>query len=561
MGRLIHLKQNLSRISSSKFPRYRPLTVLASLSLFLLLFCSLLGSAHFAYAFNGNLTCPAETETTATLQWPQSGFMGFTGYNLFISYTGSNGPWTEITAAHTTDVTKTSYGVTGLSSNTNYWFYVVEHGVLGQSGQSNTLQVTTASDPQLDPITTYDYSSATLTWTDSNTYSSLEPFVSYTLQMSSSSSSGPWSTVTSLTDSTQNSFRQMGLFHQQYWFQLYDTVGPSGNTQSSYSNVVEVTIPPPFELNINASLTKLDVSQQDQFSSSATGGLPPYSNYQWYLNGTPITGATSSSYLWTPNKAGTYNVYATAQDTLHIPIDSNTIPIQVNSLPFINISTSTYALNVTQQAQLSSSYGGGASPYSFQWYLNGNPISGATSSSYLWTPTDAGTYSIYATVQDSYNVTASSTSVQVTVHAQLAINISTSTYALEVGQLAQLSATVTGGNAPYSNYQWYLNGNPIEGATSASYTFTPTDEGTYNIYATAQDNSNTTASSNSVSVSVTPKPSSSSFPLVPIVIVALVIIIIAIIAGALVLRSRNRNRTQKHEQETQGTPSDDQPKT
>jgi hypothetical protein len=276
--------------------------------------------------------------------------------------------------------------------------------------------------------------------------------------MSSLGLSGPWSTIATLTDPSQNNYRQMGLFHQEYWFQLYDTVGPSGSYQISYSNIVSVAIPTPFNLNITASLTKLDVSQRDQFSASATGGLPPYSNYQWYLNGNPITGATSPGYSWTPTKEGTYTVYATAQDTLNIPIDSNTITLQVNHIPWINISASTYALNVSQSCQLSSSFGGGASPYSFQWYLNGNPIGDATSSSYSWNPSQAGTYTVYATVKDSYNVTASSLSVQ---------------------------------------------------------------------------------------VAVAPNPSSSPLPLLPIVIVAVVIIVIAIVGGALALRSRRRNKTQK----------------
>lgn len=529
-------------ILSSKSPRYRIIRVFASLSLFLLLFGGLVGSAHIANAAAFTLGSLAQTETTITLSWATSNDVYFYSYHVWFSTT-VNGPYTEIYS--TSNKGETQYGVNGLVGNTNYYFYIEDKGLFVDYN-SNTVQATTTPNPNLSK-TSFDYSSVSLAWVDYNTlpYTTLEPFVSYTLQISNTGSSGPWTTVTSITDSSQNNYRAMGLFATTYYFRLYDTVGPSGNTFSSYSNVISVAIPPPLIVNVNASLLKMDVGQQDQLSSSASGGIPPY-NYQWYMNTNTISGATSTSYLFTPTNAGTYSFYAAAQDTLHIWVDSSPISVQVNTAPFINISASTYALYVTQQDPFGSTYGGGMPPYSFQWYSNGNQIAGATSSSYQFTPTTAGTYSIQGAITDSLNVTATSTPIQVIVHAQLALNVSTSTYAFEVGQLAQLSASATGGSPAYGNYQWYLNGNPIAGATSSTYTFTPTAAGTYSIYATVKDNSNATAASNIVSISVTPKPSSSSFPFWPIMIAAVAAIIIVIVAvGASLLRSRNRNKVQK----------------
>lgn len=545
------------RMLSVKFPHYRFIRVLASLFFLLILSGAMVGSARIANAadfrmLDFTLTSTAQTETTITLSWPQSSDVWFYSYTLYES-TSVNGPYSNIWS--TGNKGTTSYGVSGLSSNTNYYFKVHDSGLLVDY-DSNTLQVTTVSNPQLT-VTSYDYSSVSLAWTDYNTYSSLEPFVSYTLQ-TSSSASGPWTTVTSITDSSQNSYRQMGLFHQTYWFQLYDTVGLSGNTQASLSNVANVSIPVAPTIVITASVTILDAGQHDQFSSSTTGGVPPYTNYHWYWNGTSFAGATSSSFVFTPPTSGTYNIKASVQDTLGIPIDSNQIMVKVNTLPLISISTSTSTLTVGQPAQFSSSTTGGAAPYSYRWYSNGNPITDATSSSFIFTPTASGTYNIFATVQDNYNGTASSNSIQVTVTAPLAVNASVSTSALTVGQLAQFSASASGGEPPY-NYQWYVNGNPVAGANSSSYIFAPTDAGTYNIYVTIQDNYNGTASSNSVQLTAT---SSSSLPLPLMTIVGLgVIIIVIIVVAALVLRSRGRNKTQKtHAQETQGTVSDNQPK-
>ena len=59
---------------------------------------------------------------------------------------------------------------------------------------------------------------------------------------------------------------------------------------------------------------------------------------------------------------------------------------------------------------------GGLSPYSYQWFKNGNAISGATAATYTKTPTvagtDSGTYKVV--VQDGYgNIISNSTVVTV----------------------------------------------------------------------------------------------------------------------------------------------------
>ena len=547
-------RQNRIGLFNVKPSHFRSFRFVACLSVFLLFLGCFAGCSHVAYAARGAFTLrtTAQTETTVTLSWDQSSDAWFYSYTLWFS-ASVNGPYTNIWT--TGNKAQTTYAVSGLTSNTNYYFYIADAGLL-VNYNSNTLQVATVLNPTLAK-TSFDYSSATLTWTDYNTqpYSSLEPFVSYTLQ-TSNSASGPWSTVTSITDSSQSSYRQMGLFHQTYWFRMYDTVGPSG-TEVSYSNTVSVAIPVAPTITISASANALDAGQQDQFTSSTSGGLPPYSNYRWYSNGTLISGATTSSYTWNPKTSGTYYIKASVQDTLGIPVDSNQILVTVNSLPLISISAPTTLLTVGDKDQFSSSTSGGVPPYSYRWYSNGDPIEGATSASLTFTPTDAGTFNIYATVQDYYNGTASSNSIQVTVKALLAVNVSTSTSAVNVGQNVQLSASATGGASPYT-YQWYENGNPIDGATSSNYIFTPNSAGTYSLYAATKDAVNATVNSNTVQITVTSSSTTFSLPapLMIIVIVAGVVVIIVVAALLLLFRKRGHNKTQK----TQSSGSDDQHK-
>jgi hypothetical protein len=49
------------------------------------------------------------------------------------------------------------------------------------------------------------------------------------------------------------------------------------------------------------------------FSSMATGGTSPY-NYQWYLNGVPVPGATSNTWTFTPPSSGVYFVHLRVTD-------------------------------------------------------------------------------------------------------------------------------------------------------------------------------------------------------------------------------------------------------
>ncbi len=82
---------------------------------------------------------------------------------------------------------------------------------------------------------------------------------------------------------------------------------------------------------------------------------------------------------------------------------------------------------------------------------------------------------------------------------------------MDVDQSAVFTAIVSGGTSPYK-YQWYLGGTPVSGATSSSWTFTPSSSGSYAVYVNATDNLEVRAKSDVATVSVNPKPSPSPTP-------------------------------------------------
>jgi parallel beta-helix repeat protein len=83
----------------------------------------------------------------------------------------------------------------------------------------------------------------------------------------------------------------------------------------------------------------------------------------------------------------------------------------------------------------------------------------------------------------------------------LTASISPLSASILVGQSVTFTSAVSGGYTPYS-YQWYLNGNPVAGATSNTWTFTPTTSGIYYIHLKVTDNVGNVENSNHSNVTV-----------------------------------------------------------
>jgi hypothetical protein len=118
----------------------------------------------------------------------------------------------------------------------------------------------------------------------------------------------------------------------------------------------------------------------------------------------------------------------------------------------------------------------------YQWYLNGQPIAGATSASYQVTnvkPTDAGTYTV--SVANVVNSLTSSAAT-VTVFGAPELTAPPSSTTVEAGHDARFAVTAMGAPAP--TYQWYFEGQPITNGTAAEYRIAaaqPANAGSYSV--------------------------------------------------------------------------------
>jgi hypothetical protein len=279
-------------------------------------------------------------------------------------------------------------------------------------------------------------------------------------------------------------------------YNIYLNVTDSSNYKIQSNNATINVYSQP-AVTISPASVNMTIGGTQQFNSSASGGLIPYT-YQWYYaNGTAISGATASSLAYKANFTGTYSIYLNVTDSLNYRTQSNNSTINVNSQPTVTISPVAVNMTVETLQTFNSTVSGGTPPVSYQWYLNGSQVSSATASTWTFNSTSAGTFIIYLKITDSYNITAQSNNATVKVETPTNVNVTPTQVKMYLGQSQTFNSTLSGGTAPYS-YQWYLNDTAVSGATNQNWIFTPTVAGNYKVYLNVTDALNIKAQSNIV---------------------------------------------------------------
>ncbi|WP_433965582.1 immunoglobulin domain-containing protein [Tunturiibacter gelidiferens] len=207
------------------------------------------------------------------------------------------------------------------------------------------------------------------------------------------------------------------------------------------------------------------------------------STYQWFFNGSPIAGATSSSYFIPSAVAMDVGSYTVTVTNAAGSVTSNAAKVVVGT----TITSNPVSLSILpgQTATFSVAAAGDA-PFSYQWYViapgasTGVAIPGATLSTYT-TPVAVNTSSsgakYYATVTDSCGSLLTSTSATLTVTPG---NDPPTIITQPVSQTVAIGSTptftVVAVGSPTLTYQWYqipagsVTGTAVPGATSSTYT-------------------------------------------------------------------------------------------
>lgn len=124
--------------------------------------------------------------------------------------------------------------------------------------------------------------------------------------------------------------------------------------------------------------------------------------------------------------------------------------------------------------------------YSYQWYLDGEAVSGATSSSFQFNGISAsGKHTLYCVITNAAGSVQTRTA---TLTADMYYTpVLDDTYPADASVVVNGSVTCkveisTAGNPASYTYQWYADGSPIAGYTSPTATITLTSIGSCSIY-------------------------------------------------------------------------------
>jgi len=194
-------------------------------------------------------------------------------------------------------------------------------------------------------------------------------------------------------------------------------------------------------------------------------GKPPFT-FQWFRNGTAISGATSSTYttpvLTSADDGAKFSVSITnAAGT----ITSSQATLTVKPGP--SITTQPVSATVSVGTAASFTVAGSGEQLAYQWFRDEVAISGASTATYsLSSPTAADDGAVFVVYVVNPGGFVASNPVTLTVSAAPAITVQPVGQTVVAGDALTLAVNATGGNL---KYQWKRNGVDIEGATSNVY--------------------------------------------------------------------------------------------
>ena len=272
-----------------------------------------------------------------------------------------------------------------------------------------------------------------------------------------------------------------------------------------------------------------DVGTAYTYTVSTANGST-ISGYQWYINGSAVSGATSTSYTYTPTTLSNYTVYCDVTDQ-YMTAQSNTISVTVSDTLSASISPNgnqSYPVSSTSTIAVTGNLSGGSgSGYVSNIYMInngssscpappangsavpstwGSPVATANATSVFYSYSQNQTadyYCLYCEGTDSSGYTAFASPglyIELTDNLTASANVSNSD--VNIGQFTNFTVSVTNGSGNYT-YIWYINGTAYSSGNSSSIQFYPQTTGTYSAYCSVHDvTGGSTVSSNTVTATV-----------------------------------------------------------
>jgi hypothetical protein len=239
----------------------------------------------------------------------------------------------------------------------------------------------------------------------------------------------------------------------------------------------------------------ISVGGATTFTVTNNAAVAP-AGYQWRKGGTPIGGATSSTYAIPSagtGDAGSYDCVVTYPNTYGLA----TAPSMVSNALSLTVTSGSVAATGSAITPATSTVNPGStvtltntvtpadatSPV-YAWYSNasnstsgGALIGGQSLATYQPSTASAGTVWYYGTVTAGGSTVTSTSAVQVTVRAAPTISVQPASTTVVAGSAATVSISAGDGGFPALTYQWQSmpfggSWSTLTGATSASFSIT-----------------------------------------------------------------------------------------
>ena len=270
-------------------------------------------------------------------------------------------------------VTSHQLTLSGLASDTTYYYQVSSSDSKGDNGHSGGHSVKTS----VAPLITTQPVSQTVTAGQTASFSvAATGTAPMSYQWSRNGTAIPGATssgyATPATTSSDNG--------AQFAVVVSNTVGSARSIAATLTVNVASVAP---SITTQPTSQTVTAGQTASFSVAATGTAPL--NYQWQKNGTAILGATSSSYTSPATTSSDNGAQFTVLVSNSIgSVTSNAATLTVNAAavaPSVTTQPASQTVTAGQTASFSVAATGTA-PLAYQWRKNSAAISGATSSSY-----------------------------------------------------------------------------------------------------------------------------------------------------------------------------------
>ncbi len=315
---------------------------------------------------------------------------------------------------------------------------------------------------------------------------------------------------TPIEDQTTDTLAILGISTEDegyYYLEATDSLNQTSDTDTFFTRVLGAEDPPYIDIQPDDD----EVTEGDSASFYVTAYGAGNLTYQWYNCAGLIPDATSSELYFdsvTLGDADHYYVIVT-NEFGNTTSDKATLTVDAGTAPTIDETSGKQKVVEGDDVEMwVDAYGDG--DLSFQWYFNGNIIEDATDSEYdisNVTLSAAGNYTV--TVSNDFgNTTSDPLCLKVCPATAPVINDISDSRTDTEGDYDDLSVDASYNGDGDLSYQWYLNGNILEGQTGDAIYFDPvllTDAGNYTVTITNPVGGNITSDPIVLGVDVGPE--------------------------------------------------------